>query len=382
MAPNDARPLDHEPDDQEAYRFEVGGGHWIFGGDEATLAELERRRELRVYERCASVRIGDLDVTTPYPLQAHVDRLGSQTRDRVAREMSTANGSSGPPATLGAWLDASFGETLCGVFFRPFHDRYTAGLTDRIAPQDPYKSPTPGQQGYNATFRYPVGGLDVLARDLASECDVRYGQAVATIDPDRRTVVLGDGTEHRYGRLLSTLPLDRALAMAGVAIGEPADPHTSVLVVNVGGARGGSCPTCHWQYEPDSRAGFHRVGFYSNVEPAFLPASRRDGSHVSMYVEHAFLGGSAPRPAEVTALTDATVRELIDRDYLATVDVVHPSWVDVAYTWRWPGSSWRESALQALADAGITQIGRYGRWEFQGIAESIREGFTAGAAVR
>ena len=30
-------PLFKAPDDQEAYRFEIGGGHWIFGGDPKVL---------------------------------------------------------------------------------------------------------------------------------------------------------------------------------------------------------------------------------------------------------------------------------------------------------------------------------------------------------
>jgi hypothetical protein len=35
-----------------------------------------------------------------------------------------------------------------------------------------------------------------------------------------------------------------------------------------------------------------------------------------------------------------------------------------------------------LEDKGIYQIGRYGRWRFQGIADSIRDGFVAGSSFR
>lgn len=62
--------------------------------------------------------------------------------------------------------------------------------------------------------------------------------------------------------------------------------------------------------------------------------------------------------------------------------VVHPNWVDVAYTWSWPGSRWRYEALGILESSGIFQIGRYGRWVFQGIADSIRDGFAAGSSFR
>ena len=44
-------------------------------------------------------------------------------------------------ATMAGWLDGQFGPTLGDLFFRPFHDAYTAGLWREIAPQDGYKTP-------------------------------------------------------------------------------------------------------------------------------------------------------------------------------------------------------------------------------------------------
>jgi hypothetical protein len=35
-----------------------------------------------------------------------------------------------------------------------------------------------------------------------------------------------------------------------------------------------------------------------------------------------------------------------------------------------------------LEDNGIYQIGRYGRWRFQGIVDWIRDGFAAGRSFR
>ncbi|MGZ4675699.1 MAG: FAD-dependent oxidoreductase [Acidimicrobiia bacterium] len=381
MVPGSTEILDTEPADRTAYRFEVGGGHWIFGGMPEVLSELASYCDFRTHRRVATVHLGASGITVPYPLQAHVAHLDPQTRGRAEAELAAVAGPDVDAApTLEEWLVRSFGPTLFERFFGPFHDRYTAGLTARIAPQDTYKSPGTDRRGYNSTFRYPVDGLDRLADRIAQRCDVRYGHQVVGIDPDTRTVALTDGSEIGYRRLLSTLPLDRALTMAGITVDEAPDPSTSVLVLNVGGERGDACPDCHWQYEPDSRAGFHRIGFYSNVDADFLPADRHN-THVSMYVERAYRRGAPPTLDETTRYTEAVLSELRDRDYLRSVEVAHPSWVEVAYTWRTPGSLWRESALKALEEAGIHQIGRYGRWQFQGIADSIAEGFEAGEAV-
>jgi hypothetical protein len=51
-------------------------------------------------------------------------------------------------------------------------------------------------------------------------------------------------------------------------------------------------------------------------------------------------------------------------------------------TWSWPGSRWRELALRKLEEHRIFQVGRYGRWIFQGIADSIRDGFILGSSFR
>jgi len=124
------------------------------------------------------------------------------------------------------------------------------------------------------------------------------------------------------------------------------------------------------------------VGFYSNVDTSFLPASaRRTNEHVSIYVEKAYGEGQKPSSSEVAALSEKAIEQLQDWAWITDVEAVDPTWIDVAYTWSWAGSNWKQLALQALEDHDIHQVGRYGRWIFQGIADSIRDGLLAGASV-
>lgn len=380
----------------DAYRFEVGGGHWIFGGDPDVLALIETLGPTRRYARRASVYFPEDRRFVPYPLQNHLRHLGPALAERALAEMEAASGA--PPlregATMREWLARSFGATLGALFFEPFHQLYTGGLHAHIAPQDGYKSPVDlaavaagvrGETlaaGYNVTFVYPPAGLDALARGLAEASAVEYGKRAVRIDPGRREVAFADGETVAYEQLVSTLPLDRALAMTGLEAGPP-DPYTSVLVLNVGAERGPTCPDDHWVYVPRSRAGFHRVGFYNNVDLAFLPVSAREGpTRVSLYVERAWPGDTRPEPGEVPRYTAAVTRELQDWGWIGAVEVADPTWIDVAYTWRWPGSRWRDDALRVLGAHGVQQVGRYGRWTFQGIADSIRDGLAVGAALR
>jgi len=392
VRPSTTERLRHVPDDGGAYRFEIGGGHWIFGGDPAIVRFLRSLGEMRSYDRVSSVFFPETGLFVPYPLQNHLSHLDRRLAVKALAEMALPQG---PCRTMEEWLRGSFGESLCDLFFFPFHELYTAGLHRTIAPQDPYKSPVSlgiairgafekaPPVGYNVSYLYPVQGLDSVARAMAARCEMRYSRKVTAIDLQKRAVICEDGTTARYERLISTLPLVTMVGLCGLEIDEPADPYTSVLVLNVGATRGARCPDDHWIYVPRSRSGFHRVGFYSNVDRSFLPKSARAaGDRVSLYIERAWRGGRRPSPADTETYARSTVEELRDWDFIGEADVVDPTYIDVAYTWSWPGSRYRVKALQALEEREIYQVGRYGRWVFQGIADSIRDGFFAGQALR
>jgi hypothetical protein len=89
-----------------------------------------------------------------------------------------------------------------------------------------------------------------------------------------------------------------------------------------------------------------------------------------------------PTGTEVERYAADVVKELQDWGYIGEAEVVDPTWIDVAYTWAWPNSRWKQQAMQELEKHGIYQVGRYARWIFQGIADSIRDGFFAGSSLR
>lgn len=392
VRPGSTERLHERPADEEVYRFELGGGHWIFGGNPVVLRYLASLTPLRRHERISSVYFPHERLAVPYPLQNHLAFLGQELAARALPEMAQPLRT---VRTMEEWLQQSFGPTLGERFFIPFHRLYTAGLYDRIAPQDAYKSPvdiglairgTLGRVpavGYNVEFLYPMGGLDTLTRRMAAACRMQYGKRAVRLDVGAKTVVFEDGTTAKYDVLLSTLPLNHAIEMAGLKVDAPADPYTSVLVLNVGARRGPQRLDDHWIYLADTRTGFHRVGFYDNVDVDFLPASARERhDRVSLYIERAYVGGEKPRDAEIAAYATAVVQELREWGFIEDAEVVDPTWIEVAYTWSWPGSPWTRQAVRALEKHDVHQIGRYGRWVFQGIAESIHEGLAAGTALR
>lgn len=390
LRPGDSKRLLDPPADGEAFRFEIGGGHWIFGADQKALEFIRPLSALKTYERLSAVYFPDQDFSVPYPIQNHLSFLPPELAQKALAEIM--QGSQGPITTLSDWLLRNFGKTLCEVFFLPFHELYAAGLQNQIAPQDPHKSPldkalimrgaqekTPAV-GYNATFVYPEKGLNDLVNRMAGKCTIHFDKKVVNINPDRKSLHFGDGTAIYYDKLLSTLPLNRMMEITGLDLSTPPDPYTSVLVLNIGAVRGPKCPDEHWIYLPQSRAGFHRVGFYSNVDDSFLPKSSRPlRNRVSIYVERSFRGGEEPASTAVRAYEAEVVCELQSWGFIEAAEVIDATWIPIAYTWSRPASPWRDESLKLLADRGIYQVGRYARWKFQGIAESIKDGMIAGA---
>jgi protoporphyrinogen oxidase len=390
IRPGTSETFPSRPEDGCAYRFEVGGGHWIFGGDPAITAFLRSHTPMQVHRRRSAVYFPDSGRLVPFPLQYHLSHLEPDLAARAFDEIRHSR--LRVCETLSDWIEQNFGSTLTKLFFGPFHEAYTAGLWTSVAPADAFKSPldlrlvergmegSDAETGYNHTLAYPSSGMDALLAAMSRNADLRLNHRAARIDCARREIQFEDGGGTSYRHLLSTIPLDRMVQLTGMTVDAVPGPATSVLTLNIGARRGPNCPDVHWIYLPRSRSGFFRVGFYSNVDPGFLPAHSPD--RVAVYVERAYRSGQRPAPEAIEIYARSAVEELRSWGMIGKLDVLSPSWVETAYTWSLPGSRWRELAMGRLLENGVCMTGRYGLWRFQGIAESVRDGLSAGAALR
>lgn len=394
MRPGDSRRFFTPPADGEAYRFEIGGGHWIHSGDPMVLHFMKSMVSMKSYKRLSSVFFPDQDLFVPYPLQNNLRFLGPKLAAKILCEMVEMKNYKGTIKTMADWLLVSFGPTLCELFFYPFHELYTGVLLEKIAAQDSYKSPVnlslaiqgalqeSPPVGYNINFYYPLNGLNALSQRLAEFSKVHYGKRLVKINLHPKELIFADGTVVPYKSLISTLPLNRVLELSNLNLTSKPDTYTSTLVLNIAALKGNRCPKDHWVYIPKSISGFHRVGFYSNVDVSFLPGSVAAASdQVSIYVEKAFAEHHKPTISEIDNLKKNVIKELTEWKWIKEAELIDHTWIDIAYCWSLPQSNWQLEAVAALAEHHIFQVGRFARWTTQGISDSIKEGLIAGASL-
>lgn len=330
---------------KEGFEFDQGGPHWLFGQNDA-IEYIKTLVPLNSYERNAGVYYNTI---LPYPIQTFFRQ----------REISSEG-------SFKEWLEENFSLPECNMFFNPFNKKYTANMYNEIIPYDAYKTPPAGSPGFVSVFHNPVGGLNTLVDKMASQCDIHYGKRAVQINYISKKVRFQDGEEVRYDRLISTIPLNNALALCGRQ--DFTLPYSSVLVINIGAEPDVMFPQQHWLYVPFCKSGFHRLGFYTNVEPAKAPEGK-----VSISVEMAFPPGLDFDDIDVEGATKDIVNELIAWRFIKNVVVTDPTWVKTAYTWMETLEE-RERHIQWLKERDIICVGRYATWKFQGLCESIQQG--------
>lgn len=330
---------------KDGFEFDTGGPHWIFGNNEA-VDYIKTLVPLNTYERNAGVYY---NTVFPYPIQSFTQKENEATE-----------------GTMKYWLLDNFSPAENNMFFLPFNKKYTANLYDEVIQYDAYKTPPAGSTGFVSVFHNPVGGLNTLVDKMASQCEIKYNKRVTKINYVSKKVKFQDGEEVKYDKLISTIPLNSALALCGRQ--DFKLPYSSVLVINIGAEKDTMFPPHHWLYVPFCKSGFHRLGFYTNVEPKKAPEGK-----VSISVEMAFPPGLDLDDIDVSMATREIVQELIDWRFIKNVVVTDPTWVKTAYTWMETLEE-RERHLAWLKERDIISIGRYGKWKFQGLAESITDG--------
>jgi protoporphyrinogen oxidase len=275
-------------------------------------------------------------------------------------------------------LYARFGRAICEKFLVPYNEKlYACDLArldkDAMGRFFPHASLTdivrnmrePDNSSYNQTFTYPQGGAIEYVNALASALQpnrISTQETLLSVDLER-SVARTSRRELRFGRLISSAPFHRFVALTGLDHDASVFSWNKVLVFNLGFDKKGP-DDVHWMYYPSRDVAFYRVGFYDNIFAT---------DRMSLYVE---IGLASDANVDVAALRRRVLLDLrkvsIVTDHQLIAD--HAVVMDPAYVHITAASNSEVARLRArLAARSVYSIGRYGGWTYCSIEDNIVE---------
>jgi protoporphyrinogen oxidase len=333
--------------------------------------------------------------TTPYPFQANTYGLPPEViRDCVVGFVQSMHSTNGTANNFHEWVLHTFGPGIAKHFMLPYNEKFwkqdlrtiTSDWVSWSIPKPSLEEVVNGAlgltnkgMGYNPKFIYPKdGGIDCLPQALAGAInDLRTGETVEYIDPKKKYVRLASGKEEPYDFLVSTLPLPLLYRL----LGDAADSLVanaqqlqaiSVLNFNVGVDRP-AISDQHWIYYPEDQFVFSRVGFPMNFSASVAPSGTS-----SMYIE---ITHQPPHKLNIEDTFDRAMADLEKCGILRNGDrVLTRQIIDIRFAYV-VFDRHRQNHLQNLIDylesRDIFTAGRYGRWDYYSMEDSILSGKAA-----
>lgn len=255
---------------------------------------------------------------------------------------------------------------------------------------------TAGGWGPNATFRFPAhggtGNIWIKVADTLPKKNTRFGKsgAVDTVDADKKTVKLADGTTVKYQSLITTMAVDSLVEKMGDK--ELVDlskglfySTTHVIGVGVRGHRPERIGDKCWLYFPEDNCPFYRATIFSNYSPNNQPdekvklptLQKADGSapesetavpgpYWSIMLE---VSESSLKPVNRETLMADCIQGLINTEMLKPCDEIVSTYIR-AFDHGYPTPSLeREGVLKQLLPKlqakDIYSRGRFGSWRYE-----------------
>ena len=363
------------------------GGHVVFShyGEFDKLLEEVMGDEVYSHERSSYIRFRDRWV--PYPFQNNLRYLPPEEAYECIMGLIEAPGAD-PSMDFAQWMEGMFGGGITHHFMRPYNFKVWATPPERMSSQwigervsvvDHKRAlrslvfqEDDAAWGPNNLFVFPAqGGTGEIYRRLASRLDDRiaYQREVAAVDTEAKTIRFTDGSEERYDKLVSTMPLD---ILVGKLVHCPdnvraaADDleHNGVYMVGIG-YEAPLKDDKSWMYFPQEHAPFYRATNFAKYSPANVPDG--DTARYSSYMTETSYSRYKPEARE-------GLEERVEEGLRAsgcvegTPKVVSMHVEDIVYAYPVPTVK-RDEALNTiqpwLMKNDVYSRGRFGAWKYE-----------------
>lgn len=290
------------------------------------------------------------------------------------------------PKNLNEYFESNFGDGINSLFLTPYNEKlydepissFSLETISRFFPKpdidlirNGFKEKSVDDTGYNSRFWYPEKkGIQVLVDSLSKDLDINLNCKVEKIDLKSKNILI-QGKEYSFENLISSIPLKTFIGLTEdkelkALASDLSISSTKVFNIGYSAVPDDLFEGYHWIYFPEKKYKFHRVGFYSNFSNLAAPKGC-----TSMYVE---IGYSKNLSSD---LRDEVIAQLEDIGIIKKnqIECISEFNMKDSYVKFLHGS--KESSnriLKNLEAQNIYKIGRYGRWDYNSMEDSILDG--------
>ncbi|MDQ3940453.1 MAG: FAD-dependent oxidoreductase, partial [Actinomycetota bacterium] len=323
----------------------------------------------------------------PYPFQNNLRYLPPEPAYECLMGLIEAPGGN-PENDFALWMEDTFGGGITHHFMRPYNFKEWATppermqskwIGERVSVVDHKRAlrsfvfaEDDAAWGPNNLFMFPaVGGTAEIYRRLAQRLGRRitYNRELIRLDVETKTARFSDGTEEAYDHLISTVPIDKLVALlehCPEKVRAAADDleHNGVFMVGIG-YEFPLKDDKSWMYFPQENTPFYRATNFAKYSPNNVP----DGDtarYCSYMTEIAY---SRYKPETTDGLAERVEEGLRatgvieGRPEIATMHVE-----DLGYAYPVPTLG-RDAALATiqpwLMERDIYSRGRFGSWKYE-----------------
>lgn len=326
----------------------------------------------------------------PYPFQNNIRHLKPETRWKCLKELIKVykDRTDGVPRHFGEWIDRTFGKGVAEVFMRPYNykvwgyppeemdfkwvgERVAVADLERIVDNILHEKDDLAW-GPNNVFQFPLlGGTGAIWEAVADHIGrerIFLNSEAVRIDPFGKEVTFKDGRRAKYDVLVSTIPIDKLVEIAGLdhlSQYTKQLKHSATHVIGVGltGKPAPDLATKCWMYFPEDNCPFYRATVFSNYSPNNVPDISR---YWSLMVE---VSESPQKPVDASRIVEESIAGMkathLINDSHSFVSTFHYR-AEYGYPTPTPG---RDEALNAihpeLEKLGIYSRGRFGGWKYE-----------------
>lgn len=339
------------------------------------------------HKRNSWVNAGAYEV--PYPFQNFFLRAPAPIAQECLLDFIKARQAYRRECNFRDWALSVFGEGIYRHFMFPYNskfwtvslDRLSCGWLDGFVPVpklegilESVSRPDRANIGYNPHFWYPDrGGIQALTLSLKNKIsgNLRLGAEASEINLRQRAVIFQNKAKVNFEHLILTLPLPELLRLMPALPGHIRSAvkklkYNSIYVLNLGIKRKGISDK-HWIYFPAKSAVFYRVGFPMNFSSYVAPPGAS-----SLYAEVSY---SARRPVDKNKINARIKRDLIKAGILRRSDrILAEDTVDIKYGYPVYDADYadaRKAAIDFLSHKGVFCAGRYGKWKYMSMEDTI-----------